>query len=63
MLLLFLCMTGMSCFEGENFKGHPSQMNPIATRKFHIVRCGERRVIEKPCPYRQESDIKAHTVV
>ena len=55
-------MTGMSCIEGENPKGHQLPVNPIATRKFHIVRCGREEAIAKPWPYGQKPDIKAHAV-
>ena len=53
-------MTGMSYIEGENPKGHQLPVNPIATRKFHIVRCGREEAIAKPWPYGQKPDIKAH---
>ena len=55
-------MTGMSCIEGENPEGHLLTVNPIATRNFHIVRCGREEAIAKPWPYGQKPDIKAHAV-
>jgi len=53
-------MTGMSYIEGENPEGHLLPVNPIAIRKFHIVRCGREEAIAKPWPYGQKTDIKAH---
>ena len=38
-------MAGMSYIEGENPKGHQLPVNPIETRKFHIVRCGREEAI------------------
>ena len=58
----FLSMTYMSYIEGENPKGHQLPVNPIAIRKFHIVRCGREEAIAKPWPYVQKPDIKAHVV-
>ena len=52
----------MSYIEGENPKGHLLPVNPIATGKFHIVRCGREEAIAKPWPYVQKPDIKAHVV-
>jgi len=53
-------MTGMSYIEGEDPEGHLLPVNPIAIRKFHIVRCGREEAIAKPWPYGQKPDIKAH---
>ena len=58
--VLFSDMAGMSYIEGENPKGHQLPVNLIATRKFHIVRCGREEAIAKPWPYGQKPDIKAH---
>ena len=55
-------MTGMSYIEGENPEGHLLPVNPIATGKFHIVRCGREEAIAKPWPYGQKPDIKAHAM-
>jgi len=52
-------MTGMSYIEGENPEEHLLPVNPIAIRKFHIVRCGREEAIAKPWPYGQKPDIKA----
>ena len=37
----------MSYIEGENPKGHQLPVNPIAIRKFHIVRCGREEAIDR----------------
>ena len=58
----FFSMAGMSYIEGENPEGHLLPVNPIATRKFHIARCGREEAIAKPWTYGQKPDIKAHAV-